>query len=71
MTTFLRHKGWDAEERHRRNDGKRHTVVLDSIFDCSGSLSAAKHNFGEKLNKELQDISQRQDYMNKYLSKLL
>ena len=61
----------DGEERHKRNDRKRQTLILDSVFECTASLETAQQKFGEKLDKELKDIAQKQDYMNKYLSKLL
>ena len=61
----------DAEDQHRRNDRKRQALILDSIFGYSASLSTAQQNFSDKLDKELKEIAQKQDHLNKYLSKLL
>lgn len=61
----------DAEERYQKNDKKSHSSIFDSIVGCTKTLEGKQEDFSKTIKTELKDIAQKQNYMNKYLGKLL
>ena len=61
----------EAEERHRQNDRKSHSHLFDSIIGCTTTLGEKQDNLRGVLRKDMKDLTEKQNYMNKYLGKLL
>lgn len=61
----------EIEEKYHQNDRRSQMSILESVLNTTGSVEGKQDAFGKGLKTGLKEIYQKQEYMNRYLPKLL
>jgi len=61
----------EAEDKFQKNDRRSQNQILDSIRTSSESLNNKQTEFAKHVRTNMKEVTQKQEYMNRYLPKLL